>query len=84
MPACRSPERQGGAPQLGERPAPVDAHVHVDAARARRLGPAHEPEVGENLPHDARHVLELGPRHARRGVEVDAELVGVLEVLRPE
>ena len=40
-------ERQRGAAHLGERPAPLDAHVDVHAARARRLRPADETEVVE-------------------------------------
>ena len=40
-------ERERGAAHLGERPAPLDAHVDVHAARARRLRPADQAEVVE-------------------------------------
>ena len=46
-------ERQRGAAHLVERPAPLDAHVDVHAARARRLRPADEAEVVERRAHDA-------------------------------
>src|SRR6185503_1954721 len=58
----------------------MDAHVHVDASRARRLGPALEAEVGQDLPSDPGHVLDLTPLDARHRVEVDPELVGMVEV----
>ena len=59
----------------------MDAHVDVDAARARGLRPAHEAEVGEGLAHDPGDGHELRPLDARHGVEVDAQLVGMVEVL---
>ena len=55
-------QRQRGAAHLVERPAPLDAHVDVHAARARRLRPADEPEVGERRVHDARDLADLRPR----------------------
>ena len=40
-------ERQRGAAHLGERPARLDAHVDVHAARAARLGPAAKSQLVE-------------------------------------
>src|SRR5262249_239783 len=70
------------APHLRERPAGGDARVHVDSPRARGLRPAHEAEVCQYPSHRTGYGLELRPFHARHGIEVDPELVGMLEVLR--
>ena len=48
-----------------ERPARLDPHVDVDAARARRLGPADEPEVVEHLARDQRDRADLRPTPRR-------------------
>ena len=63
-------EGEGGAPHLRERPAGMDPHVDVDAARARGLRPAHEAEVGQDLaarPGDGHDLRPLDPRHRDRG-----------------
>ena len=77
-------ERQRRSTHLGERPAVLDAHVHVHAARAARLGPPAQTDFFQQslrLRRDAAHVV---PRHARTGIEVDAQLVGVIEVGRAD
>ena len=58
-------ERQRRAPHLGERPARLDAHVDVHAARAAASSASREAELVEqrlDLERDAPHVV---PRHAR-------------------
>ena len=74
-------DRQRRAPHLGERPPAIDADVHVDAARARGLWPPDEADIGEHLAHDPRDVLQLRPCDSGHRVEVDAELVGMIEVV---
>ena len=74
----------GGLPDLGELPAPLDPGVDVEAARAGRLGPAGQPEVGQYFPGDQRDLEDLGPFHPRHRVQIDAELVRVLEVVGPD
>ena len=76
-----SRHRQRGPAHLVERPPPFDAHVDVHAAGAGRLQPADQPAVVERGTHDARHVANLRPRDARHGVEVDAQLVRMIEVV---
>ncbi len=76
-------ERQGRAPHLIEAPAALDPHVHVHAARARRLGPAAQAVLGEHVAHDQRHAPHVVPAHARAGIEVDPQLVGMVEVIGP-
>ena len=58
-------ERERRAAHLVERPAPLDAHVDVDAARAGRLRPADEPEVVQRRAHDAGDLADLRPRRRR-------------------
>ena len=77
LPLHLAGQGQRRAPHLVERPAAVEAHVHVDAARARRLGPAHQAEAVEHLAHHPRRrpaaaptrrrARDRGPRAARRG-----------------
>jgi hypothetical protein len=80
-PLDRARESQCGAAYLAEGPAPFDPRVDVYAARARGFRPADEAEVVEGGAHDARHVPDLRPRDARHGVEVDAQLVRMIEIV---
>ncbi len=57
-----------------------EAHVDVDPARARRLGPAAQAVVLQDVPHDHRDPAHVVPRGLGRGVEIDAQLVGAVEV----
>jgi hypothetical protein len=68
---------------LGEAPARRDPRVHVDTSRAARLGPAGEAVVAEHLVSHDRHAPDLVPAHAGHGIQVDAQLVGMLQVARP-
>ena len=74
-------QRQRGATHLVERPAPLDAHVDVHAARARGLRPAHQAEVLERRPDHAGDLANLRPLHAGHRIEIDAQLVGMVEVV---
>ena len=76
-------QRERRAPHLIEGPAPLDAHVDVDAARARGLGPTDQSEVVERRLHHARDLAQLRPLDARHRVEVGAQLVGMIEILGP-
>ena len=73
--------RERRAPHLVESPARLEAHVDVDAARARRLRPAAQSVLVEHVSHDERDVAHVFPGRARAGVEVDAQLVGMIEVV---
>jgi hypothetical protein len=53
----------------------------MNAAGPGRLGPPRQPELVERGSHHTRHVAQLVPRHPRNGVEIDAELVGMIEIL---
>ena len=75
-------QRERRAAHLVERPAPLDAHVDVHAARARRLRPADQPEVVQRRAHHAARPRGSGPSHARHGIEIDAQLVGMVEIVR--
>src|SRR5580704_14077868 len=65
-------ESERGPPYLTERPRALDAHADVYPARARRLGPADQREIGEGCVHDAGDVAQLGPGDAGHRIEVDA------------
>ena len=67
-------------PQFPEGPARLDAHVDVDAAVAARLRVAPHAEVLEELARDSGDALRVGEARARLRVEVDAQLVGVVDV----
>src|SRR5919106_1175566 len=75
-------ERDRGMANVGEGPARLDPHVDVDPAPPGGLG---EPRVAElvqqppRLRGDARGILVVGPR---LGVEVEAQLVRMVHVLR--
>ena len=75
-------ERQRGAPHLGERPALLDAHVDVHAARAAGLWPAAKAQLLEERLHLHRDAPHVVPLDARRRIEIDAQLVGMIEVVR--
>ena len=64
-----------------EAPAPLDPRIDVDAARAGRLRPADQAVIGQHVAHHQRHAPDVGPRHAGTGVQVDAQLIGVVEVV---
>ena len=76
-------ERERAAPDDGEIPVRLDPAGDVDAAVAGGLRPAGPPHLGERLPHDGGDrlaVLEVG---ARLRVDVDAQLVGLVDVGAP-
>jgi hypothetical protein len=58
----------------------AESDVHVDAAGARRFGPADQADVIEGFPEDESNLLQLRPLHAWHGIEVDAKLVGVIDI----
>ena len=74
-------QRQRRTPDLVEGPATRDPHEDVDAARARRLRPAGQAEIRERLADDGGDLPDLRPLDARNRIEVDAQLVGMVEVL---
>ena len=77
-------EGEGGAADLGEGPAALDADVDVDPAAAGGLRPADEADVGEGVAHDEGDPADVVPGDARDGVEVDPQLVGMVEVVGPD
>ena len=74
-------ERDRCAPHFGVRPATLDPAVDVEAARARCLRPAGQAHVVENVLRHQRHLAHLRPGDPGHGVEVDAKLVRVVEVV---
>src|SRR5690606_15261468 len=77
-----APEREGGAADLRERPARLDADVDVHAGLAGRLDVAGAAHLLQHLAggaeRDADGVAETG---AGLRVEVDAKLVGMVDVV---
>ncbi len=73
---------QSRAPHLVEGPAPLDPHVDVHAARSGGLRPAAEAVLIENVAHGEGHDADVLEGDAGRRVEIDAKLVGVVEVVR--
>ena len=66
-----------------KRPARLDAHVHVHAARAARLRPAARGRAPRAAPSPrARRARTSAQATPGPGIEIDAQLVGVLEVGR--
>src|SRR5262249_44119035 len=78
---AREGERR--ATDLVERPATLEADVHVHAARARGLRPSDEVEVAQDLAHHPGDLDDLGPFDPGHRIEVDAQLVRMLEVIGP-
>ena len=74
-------EGERGAAHLVEAPAALDPHVDVDAARAGRLRPADQAEVVERGADHRRDVADLRPLDARHRIEIDAQLVGMIEIV---
>jgi hypothetical protein len=74
-------ERDRGAPHFGELPPALDAAVDVQASRTGSLGPTDESEILQGLFRDQRHVPHLWPRHTSHRIEINAQLVGMLEVV---
>ena len=54
----------------------------MEAARSRRLRPADQSEVVQRCLDDARDVAQLGPPNARHRIEVHAQFVRMIEILR--
>ena len=73
-------EGKGGAADFGEGPTGMDADVDVHAAGAAGFGPAGEAVLFEDGFDFEGDGADVGPVDAGTGVEVDAELVGVVEV----
>ena len=76
-------ERHRRGPHLVAVPAGLERDVEVQATRARRLDVRLEAELLEQVVGEHRALLELLEVDARRRVEVDAQLVGHLEVGEP-
>src|SRR5262249_14553721 len=74
-------DREGGAADLLKVPKALDPHVHVYPSRARSLRPANETVIGEYVACDEGALANGFPGYAGHGVEVDAKLVGMLEVV---
>src|ERR1035437_5860655 len=72
------------ATALGEGPATLDPDVDVDAAAARRLGPADEADVREGIADHQHDAPDVVPGDARDRVQVHAELVRVIQVVGPD
>ena len=70
-----------GQPHLAKRPVRSDARVDVEAARPGRLRPRGQPVVLEHLAGHQRDVDDLPPGHPGHRVEVDAQFVGMVEVV---
>ncbi len=70
-----------GDPHLAERPTRLDPRVDVDPARARGLRPAHEAHVLQRRMGHESDVHDLRPLHTGNGVEVHAQLVGMIQIL---
>ena len=75
-------QRQRGTPYFSERPAALDAHVHVHTSRPGRLGPADQSDVVQRCAHDTGDLPYLRPLHAWDRIEIDAQLVWMIEVVR--
>ena len=73
-------KRERRAAHFGERPARLDAHVHVHAARAAGLGPAAKPHLFEQRFHLERDAAHIVPADAGTRIEIDAQLVGMIEI----
>ena len=61
----------------------LEPHVHVNAARAGGLGKARQLVLVEHLAHAQRDLAYLRERDIRTGVEIDAQLVGMVQVRAP-
>ncbi len=73
-------DRERRAAHGVEAPFRLDAHVHVDAARAAGLRPPGALHVVEHRAHDAGGLDNLLPPDARHRIEIDAQLVRVIEI----
>ena len=77
-------ERHGGTPDLGEGPPPLDPAVDVEAAGPRCLRPADEADIFEDLPGRKGDLADLLPPHTGHRVQVHAQLVRMIEIIRPD
>jgi hypothetical protein len=72
---------QRGAAHLGERPRGLDPDVDVHALRPARLRVAAQLMLLQHVAHDHRDLAHISPTDSRRGVEVDPQLIGMVEVI---
>src|ERR1700722_15171222 len=73
-------QRERCAPYLGECPMWLNSDIHVHSARATRLGPTTESILFKHRLDLESHQADVWPRNAWTGIEVYAQLVGVIEV----
>src|SRR5690606_9407092 len=73
-------EGDRGVADVDELPAWLDAHEDVHASVAAGLGEGTDPEALEGLPGKAGNPLDVGEGGAGLRVEVDAQLVGPVDV----
>src|SRR5438105_3506342 len=76
-------EGAGAAADDTELPVRLDAAVHVHAAVAARLRPAHVADLAEHLVDDGGDALRLREAGAGLRVDVDAQLVRLLRIAPP-
>ncbi len=74
-------ERERGAADFGERPFTEDPYIDVHAPRSRRLRPAHQAEIVERGADHAGDLADLTPPDSRYWIQIDAELIGMIEIL---
>jgi hypothetical protein len=60
----------------------VNAHVDVNATRPGGFRPADQSQVVERGVHHLRDILHLPPLDAGHRIQIDAQLVGVIEIFR--
>src|SRR6185295_18785289 len=75
-------DRECRTPHLIEAPAPLDSHVDVHATRAGRLGPSNESHVLEYCACHMRHLSHLWPLDTGHWIEIDAQFVRVIQIVR--
>src|SRR3569832_1023250 len=75
-------QRHCRASHFAERPARLDSHIHMHAARATRLGPTTQSHLSQRrlrFQGDESHTL---PLHTWARIEIDTQLIRMIEIAR--
>ena len=81
-PLYRTRQCDGGAADLSKSPTRFDSHIHVHAARTAGLGPSPKADLSEKALNFESDPAYIGPTHAWNRVEIDAQFVGMIEIIR--
>jgi hypothetical protein len=78
----RTRQCDGAVADLSKGPTRFDSHIHVHAARTAGLGPSPKADLIEKALNFESNPAYIGPTDAWNRVEIDAQFVRMIEIIR--